>query len=58
MADPHVSITLTFRTDWGPMDVLRQVLTVLTEDWTPPFEVTGVSASTFDMGDVEESGDG
>lgn len=53
MADPHVSITLTFRTPASAAVVLEGVLSSMNRHGMP-YELTGTNCMSFDLDEVEE----
>ncbi|MDX3100471.1 hypothetical protein [Nonomuraea angiospora] len=53
MPDPHVSITLDFRTPAAAAVVMEHVVTAVNRS-SMPYELTGTSCHSFDLDDVEE----
>ncbi|MCK2219726.1 hypothetical protein MF672_038915 [Actinomadura sp. ATCC 31491] len=53
MPDPHVSITLTFRTPAAGAVVLEHVLAAVNRSQMP-YELTAASCMSFDLDEVED----
>lgn len=53
MSDPHVSITLTFRTPAPAMAVLESLLSAMNQHGMP-YELSGTNSSHFDLDEIEE----
>ncbi|MFB4275770.1 hypothetical protein ACBJ59_10795 [Nonomuraea sp. MTCD27] len=53
MADPHVSLTLTFRTPAAGAVVLQHVLAAVNGS-EMPYELTAAHCMSFDMDEVED----
>jgi hypothetical protein len=54
MSDPHVSITLTFRTPASGMVVLEHILYAINKGGTIPYELVGTNCHSFDLDQVED----
>jgi len=54
MADPHVSLTLTFRTPAAGAVVLEHVLFAINKSGSIPYELTGANCHSFDLDEVED----
>ncbi|MEV0149082.1 MULTISPECIES: hypothetical protein [unclassified Nonomuraea] len=55
MTDPHVSITLTFRTPAASAIVLEHVLYAINKSGSIPYELTGANCHGFDLDEVDEA---
>lgn len=53
MADPHVSLVLTFRTPAAASVVLEHVLAAVNRS-DMPYELTGTNCQSFDLDEVED----
>ena len=53
MSDPHVSVTLQFRTMAPASAVLESVVGALNKHGMP-YELAGVTLQTFDLDEIEE----
>lgn len=54
MSDPHITISLTFRTNAPSVAVLEGVIAALNR-YAMPYELTTASCSTFDLDEVDDS---
>jgi hypothetical protein len=53
VADPHVSVTLTFHTPAASAVVLEHILTAINRS-EMPYELTYACCSSFDLEEVED----
>lgn len=54
MSDPHVNITLTFRTTAPAVAVLESVVAAINRG-AMPYELAGTTLSSYDLDELEET---